>query len=152
MCPRTRCMVWSIDASAAAHEPADGAHQLLGALLHRTLTGAADHAMTRVVVEEPEGDLVERGLDGGDLRQHVHAGAVLLDHPLDAADLPLHPPQTLAELVLRGGVAARRRGHGVSGGHASMVPPGAIGRTRATASRPRTPASRRPRSRRSAAP
>src|SRR4029450_2219593 len=152
MCPRTRCMVWSIGASAAAHEAADSAHNLLGAPLPRTLTGAADHAMTRVVVEEPEGDLVERGLDGGDLREHVHAGAVLLDHPLDAADLPLHAPQARAQLVLRGGVAARRRGPGVGGGHASMGPPVAIYRRRATAPRPRTPACRRPRSRRSAAP
>src|SRR5689334_6069152 len=74
--------------------------------------------MPRVVVQQPERDLVERGLDSGDLREHVHARPVLLDHPLDTADLSLHAPQALAQLVLRGGVAARRRGHGVGGGHA----------------------------------
>jgi hypothetical protein len=41
-----------------------------------------------VVVEPTEGDLVEGGLDRADLRQHVDAVAVVLDHFLKPADLP----------------------------------------------------------------
>jgi hypothetical protein len=40
-----------------------------------------------VPVEQPEGDLVQRGLDRGDLGQDVDAVPVVLDHPLDSADL-----------------------------------------------------------------
>ena len=54
---------------------------------------AADDAVVGVVVEQAERDLVERGLDRADLRQHVDAVAVVLDHPLDAADLTLDPPE-----------------------------------------------------------
>ena len=53
-----------------------------------------------------ERDLVERGLDRGDLGEDVDAVAVLVDHPLDAADLSLDAAQALGELVLRRGVAA----------------------------------------------
>ena len=41
------------------------------------------------LVEQAERDLVERGLDRADLREHVDAVAVVLDHALDAADLAL---------------------------------------------------------------
>ena len=61
--------------------------------------------MVGVVVEEPERDLVERGLRGRDLGEHVDAVAVVLDHPPDAADLSLHTGQPLEELVLGGPIA-----------------------------------------------
>ena len=106
--PNDRC---DVAASAPAHEAGDGGHQLLGALL-LDLRGAADHAVAGVVVHEAERDLVERGLDRGDLRQDVDAVAVLLDHLLDAADLALDALEALLELLLGGRVPAR----GVSGG------------------------------------
>lgn len=40
-------------------------------------------------VEQAERNLVKRGLDRRYLRQDVDAVAVLLDHALDTADLPL---------------------------------------------------------------
>src|SRR4051812_11586557 len=98
--------------SAAAHEPADGRHQLAGP---RVLLGVRpiDDAVARVVVEEPERDLVERRLHRGDLRHDVDAVAVVLDHSLDAADLPFDAAQTLEQLVLGRAVAAglARSGH-----------------------------------------
>ena len=90
--------------SAPAHEPPDGGHHLVGAIDALLALGAHD-AMARVVVEQAERDLVERGLDRADLGEHVDAVAVVLDHALDAADLALDAPQALEELVLGGGVA-----------------------------------------------
>src|SRR3954462_2525289 len=106
-------------ASAAAHEAPDGRHQLAGAGVLLGV-GAIDDAVARVVVEQPQRDLVERGLDRGDLGQHIDAVAVLVDHALDAADLALDAAQALAELVLGGGVAARL---GARRGHAEIIPP-----------------------------
>src|SRR4051812_22929216 len=71
-----------------------------------------------MVVEEAERNLVERGLDRGDLREDVDAVAVRLDHALHAADLALDPAQPLEELVLGGGVAAFGSG-GRHGSHRS---------------------------------
>ena len=69
---------------------ADGGHELVG-LVRLLVVGGAHHAVPRVVVQQAERDLVERGLDGGDLRQDVDAVAVVLDHALDAAHLALDP-------------------------------------------------------------
>jgi len=74
--------------SATAHQARDGRHELLRPL-GLVVVGGAEDAVLRVIVEEPERDLVERGLHGRDLRQDVDAVAVVLDHALDAADLAL---------------------------------------------------------------
>src|SRR4029079_3321734 len=89
------------------HQPADGAHQLVG-LVGRFARAAValDQAVARVTVQEAERDLVQRRLDGGDLRQDVDAVAVLVDHARDAADLALDAGQALIELFFGGGVAA----------------------------------------------
>ena len=70
---------------------------------------ALDDAVMGVLVHETERDLVERGLDGGDLREHVDAVALLLDHALHTANLALHPPQAREQLVLGGRVARASR-------------------------------------------
>ena len=94
--------------SAATHQPADRIHQL-GGLLVALLRGVgADDAMVGVVVEQPERHLVQRRARGRDLREHVDAVAVLLDHALDPADLTLDPLQPRQQLVLGGGVSASR--------------------------------------------
>jgi len=51
-------------------------------------------------VEEAEGDLVERGLSSGDLGEYVYAVAIVLDHPLDPADLALDAPQARQQILL----------------------------------------------------
>src|SRR4051812_25933143 len=56
--------------STAAHQPADRRHELGGLLGLVVLPGAHD-TVARVVVEEAERDLVQRGLHRGDLREHV---------------------------------------------------------------------------------
>ena len=103
-----------VEGSAAAHHAPDSCHQLLGALFLLRVRAAND-AVVRVVVEQAQGNLVERGLSSGDLRQDVDAVAVVLDHPLDAAHLPLDATQPLQQLVLGCRVAARlaccRRAH-----------------------------------------
>ena len=48
-------------------------------------------------VEHLDGDLLERGLDGGDLGEDVDAVGVLVDHPLQTADLALDPAQPVVE-------------------------------------------------------
>ena len=47
---------------AAAHESSDGAHQFVGELFWLTVGTPTDDAIPRMVVEEPQRDLVERGL------------------------------------------------------------------------------------------
>src|SRR5262249_18515886 len=75
-------------------------------------------AMPGMDVDQSQGDLVERRLDGRDLLHDVDAVAVLGDHAADAAHLALDAGEPLQELVLRGAVAAARRGrrlcHGVT--------------------------------------
>ena len=61
--------------------------------------------MGDVVLEEPGADLLERGLDRGDLGEDVDAVAVLLDHPLDAAHLSLDAVQAPGQRLLVLGVA-----------------------------------------------
>ena len=63
------------------------------------LGGALVHAVPGVPVEQAQGHLVESGLDRGDLRQHVDAVAVFLDHAADAAHLALDAPQPGLKLV-----------------------------------------------------
>ena len=61
--------------------------------------------MVHVAVEDLEGERVERGRDGADLREDVDAVAVFVDHPLDAAHLALDPVQALDQRLLVGVVA-----------------------------------------------
>src|SRR5437764_2829960 len=91
---------------AAAQQAPDGAHELVGQLLRRSLSIAFDDAVMGVIIKESEGDLVERRLDGRDLGDDVDAVAVLVDHPLDAANLAFDSPQPGLKLILRRGVAA----------------------------------------------
>src|SRR5512134_3301516 len=62
-------------------------------------------AVVDVVVEDLEGQALERRVHRGDLREHVDAVAVLLDHPLDPAHLTLDAMQSTDERVLVRGVA-----------------------------------------------
>src|SRR3954447_4958327 len=104
---------------AAAHEAPDGRHQLVALVLAVIGRLGAHDAVLGVLVEQPEGDLVQRGLHGADLGQDVDAVAVGLDHALDAAHLALDAPQALEELVLGGAVPARGGGLG----HTGRIPP-----------------------------
>lgn len=56
--------------------------------------------MLEVIVEQAEGDIFECPGDCGDLSEDVDAVAVLVDHPIDAADLAFEAPQTIAVLRL----------------------------------------------------
>jgi REP element-mobilizing transposase RayT len=71
--------------------------------------GFARDAVADVLVEDLEGERLEGGVDGADLRQDVDAVAVVLQHLLDPAHLPLDPVEPLDErlLVLRVAVAHR---------------------------------------------
>src|SRR5215207_1322020 len=104
---------------AAPHQPGDRGHQLLGPLLLEILR-AVDDAVARVVIHEPESDLVERRLNRGDLGQHFDAVAVFVDHVLHATDLALNAPQALEQLFFGGGVTARGSG-GFEGAHDRSV-------------------------------
>lgn len=89
--------------SAATHQAPDSRHQLVRSLAALILTGTHD-AMVGVIVQQPERDLVERRLHGRDLSQDIDAVALVLDHPLDPANLPPDPAQPLDELILGGAV------------------------------------------------
>src|SRR5438552_2799131 len=53
-----------------------------------------------MLVEDLECERLERRVDGRDLGEDVDAVAVLLDHPLDAADLALDSVQAFDQSVL----------------------------------------------------
>ncbi len=89
-------------------QPANRSHHLFGLLFLMGVGGAKD-AVGGMLVEQSERNLVKGGLDCGDLREHVDAVPILVDHLLDAADLALNALQARAELILGGAVAARRR-------------------------------------------
>src|SRR3954453_23022793 len=57
-------------------------------------------AVAHVLVQDLEGERLERGVDRRDLRQHVDAVAVLVDHPLDAPHLALDAVEALLQRVL----------------------------------------------------
>lgn len=92
------------DGLAVLQHPPDYTHELLRALL-LFLGLPADHAMLGVVFKKAEGNLVEGGLDRGDLGDDVDAIAVVVDHPLDPPDLSLDPSEALLESFLVGCVA-----------------------------------------------
>src|ERR1700675_655354 len=57
-------------------------------------------AVPDVVLEQLHREALERGRDGGDLREDVDAVPLLLDHPLDPAYLPLDAMQALDQRIL----------------------------------------------------
>ena len=52
----------------------------------------AGHTMAEVVVEQAEGDALQRPRRRAHLGEHVDAVLVVLDHPLEAADLAFDAP------------------------------------------------------------
>jgi hypothetical protein len=78
-------------ALAAFHEATNSGHHFRGHLIGVSFRGAFVHAVSGVAVEQAEADLVQGGLNGRDLGKDVDAVPVVLDHLLDAADLPFDP-------------------------------------------------------------
>jgi Domain of unknown function (DUF4173) len=88
---------------ARAGEPLHGLEQLTALLRSCGRVARRERvrdAVADVVVEDLEGEALERGRDGADLRQHVDAVAVILDHALDPAHLAFDPVQPLHQRVL----------------------------------------------------
>ena len=99
--------------------------------------GAGDRvldAVSEVVLDEADRDALERALDRGDLGQDVDAVDVLVDHPLESADLALDPPQPL-EVV---GLVVVVAGCGVSMPASLHTPRGYFKRASCAQSRPCT--------------
>src|SRR5579875_514778 len=98
----------SISGGSAAHQARDGvgrlAHLLLGSFVG--FAGRVDDAVPDVIFEQAEAHRLQRLGDRADLGEHVDAVGVFLDHPLDAANLPLDPPQPLEVVVLGAGVTS----------------------------------------------
>ncbi len=64
------------------------------------------NAMTDVGVEQAEPDAVEGTVDGGDLRKHVDAVALFVDHAREPANLPFDAPESVQDGRPVGAVAA----------------------------------------------
>src|SRR5207244_5755368 len=96
--------------SSSAREPLRSREQLFGLRRRVRLVTRSERtgdAVAHVAVEDLERERFERGVGRRDLREDVDAVAVVVDHPLDAADLALDAVQALDErlLVLRVSVA-----------------------------------------------
>src|SRR5690554_3635204 len=91
-------------ADVAVHEVDELVVHRLGLLLARADGGGG--AVAEVVAHELLADAPERLVDGGDLGHDVGAVPVLLDHTLEAPDLPLDPAQALDVSLLALGVDA----------------------------------------------
>src|SRR6266496_3441609 len=81
--------------ASGPHQPAHRRGRL-GDLLLRVRTVGGDrvgHAVMQVVLKQVERHRLQRLGRRGDLGQHVDAVRVVLDHPLQTADLPLDPAQ-----------------------------------------------------------
>src|SRR6476620_6405538 len=86
---------WEGGAGSGLHEARDGLGGLLELLLllGAALAGRVDEAVRHVVVEQAEREGLERLGRRGHLGEDVDAVLLLLDHPLDSADLPLDPTE-----------------------------------------------------------
>src|SRR5947208_1359708 len=98
--------------STCACKTLDGLHELLalGGRFHGiSRSERVGHTVVDVIVEDLEGQALERRVHSCDLREDVDAVAVVLDHPFDAAHLTFDPVQALDErvLVLRVAVGVR---------------------------------------------
>jgi hypothetical protein len=69
-----------------AHEAGHGFHELRCLHVALGLIGLGD-AVLDVAVEQTQRDLVQGGLDGSDLHKNVRTRPLIVDHPLDTADL-----------------------------------------------------------------
>ena len=65
----------------------------------RSDIGRIAYAVAYVLVDQAQPDTLERLGDRTDLRQHVDAVRVVVDHPLEPADLTLDPPEAGEVLV-----------------------------------------------------
>ncbi len=94
-------------------DPTDGSHQFLRLKIGIFWAAMTAHkTVTDVVIEETEGNLVQRRSGRIDLGHHIDAVPVVLNHPRDASNLPLDLRQSNEELFPTGRVAPRfRRRH-----------------------------------------
>src|SRR5262245_2804941 len=83
---------------AGLEQAPDGRHQLRGLLV--ALVRPCRRAIANVGVDESEGDLLDRGLHRGDLREDVDAVAVFLDNARHAAYLTFDARQPLQKRIL----------------------------------------------------
>ena len=83
-----------------------------------------DDAVVHVVFEQVDRDRIERGLDGGDLREDVDAVLALRDHALQAAHLAFDAAQAremilgvaVVSVLVAHGSDSTPRGYGYQGG------------------------------------
>ena len=94
--------------------------------------GGIGDAVAQVLVDQPDGDALQRLRGGRHLREDVDAVVVVLDHPLEPADLPLDAAEPLQIVGLVVGVSRcvhdasfgqRIYHHGVSGQPLRQIPP-----------------------------
>src|SRR2546425_2398323 len=81
-------------------QPRHGGHELFHLLVAASLLDALAHAVPNVSVQQPDTDSPQGGIDGVQLRQDVDAILVLVDHPLQAANLSLDSTETVLQVLL----------------------------------------------------
>jgi hypothetical protein len=82
----------------------------LGVALLAVVGRRLHHAVADVLVEQAQPDPLQGLGDRGDLGEHVDAVLVVLDHPLQPANLSFDPPQPVEMLFLGHRIASHRVG------------------------------------------
>src|SRR5207237_10767863 len=117
--PRRRCEARRRRTSASLREAANGREELLRLLARSPLVTGGErlrHAVLDVVVEDRDGEALERGRDGAELGQDVDAVPVVVDHALDPPHLALDPVQAGDDGLLVLGVPVGHSGDYTTGG------------------------------------
>jgi hypothetical protein len=78
--------------SSGFQESVDGLGRFCDLLVQRvaTMGNSIGDTVTEVLLQETYGDGLQCFVDRGNLRENVDAVFVILDHPLQSADLTLH--------------------------------------------------------------
>ena len=98
--PRWKCCDGYRGERGVAEEGLDRRLEALGAVV-----APVRLALAELLGEELEPDLIDGGLHGRELRQHLGRLGALLEHPLHPAQLPLGPAQPDHELLSGAGRA-----------------------------------------------
>ena len=88
--------------AGSPHQPRHGLRHLIKLVVGHlpALLDRLTHAMIQMIVQQHHCNRFQRRFDCGNLRQHINAVPVVVDHTADRPDLPLNPAHPRLDLLL----------------------------------------------------